>query len=130
MIHRLPALLRHLLVGLACVVWVAGASGTQLHDVLYTHVWCAEHGVVEHGSEIAVADVHGSGPMVRSADSSSHGEACGFDGVPPAAWRLPATAPVLAYVLPLYRLSPIALAQAPRGPPLRFAPKTSPPLAA
>jgi hypothetical protein len=132
MLFHLPLLLRRVLIGWACVVWVVGSSGTQLHAVLYTHVICAEHGVVEHAADAAVAttSAHDEGPSVRSADESAHGEACPFDCVPSSAALIPISAPALAYVITFAETSLVPLAGAPCGPPLAYAPKTSPPFVA
>lgn len=130
MFFRRHPLLHRLLVGWACVVWVAGASGSQLHELLYTHVMCAEHGVLEHAPDgINASSDEDQGPSIRSADRSSHGEACPFQCIPSSAAVLPAPAAALAYVIEFVEPALIVHTAAPRGPPLAYAPKTSPPVA-
>jgi len=122
--------LRRILIGWACVLWILGSGGTQLHDVMYTHIMCPEHGVLEHAPDTAdVASAHDSGPSILSADKSSHGEECPFECIPSSAALVPAPAPGLAYVLKFAEPSPFVHVGAPRGPPLAYAPKTSPPIA-
>jgi len=130
MIRRLRAQrLFRLYVGLLCVLWIGGTLNIQLHDALYTHVVCADHGVVEHGTEVHAEAADHDGTSITEEDASEHGEACPMQGVPSFAPTVPAaiasSAPMVSPTTP----SPLVDPAAPRGPPLAYAPKTSPPIA-
>lgn len=124
--HRRHPLLRALFGVLACLAWVSGTVGPQLHHVFVQHVLCEEHGVVEHASSRAreVADT----PSIQE-DESDHGEICALECVQRFAPSVRAPGPQIAleggYPAPIPLVDPAA----PRGPPLRYAPKTSPPAA-
>jgi hypothetical protein len=120
--------MRRLLAACACVVWILGSAGDLLHGVMVTHVLCQEHGVVEHAPDAVHADPdHDAAPSVRSAQQSSHGEECPLECIPGSSALVPTPALGLAYVLTPAQRSPFVYQGAPRGPPLAFAPKTSPP---
>ncbi len=128
-------MLRQLLTAATCVLWVVGSVSMQLHDIFNAHVVCAEHGVVEHvelADGTAQADAtaqHDDGPAISAADTSDHGEACPLQGIPsfgPAIAQASLSGPPLVSWLPP---DPLVVPGAPRGPPLAYAPKTSPPVA-
>lgn len=102
--------------------WLGALGATQVHRYAVTHVVCEEHGeVVEIEAEAAEEAV------AKPAPGERHDHGCDLLGV-----GGPATVPetprpfVAAETLPPPR--PVAaLPAAPRGPPLAYAPKTSPP---
>lgn len=125
----MPHLGRALVVLLACVV-LSGALATRVHDVVARHVVCPEHGHLEelHHSDRPTTPLAGliSGRTAATAHTQDHGclfLAGFFSSRPPAQEH--AAVPAVAGLL----REPSLPAGAPRVPPLRFAPKTSPPLA-
>ncbi len=130
MVRRHP-LIGRALATLAMVLWVVGSMCVQLHEALYVHVMCAEHGVVEHvESGQRVGPDGGEGPSLAVLPTADHGEACTDHALPSVPPSLPglivSTAPTLALPAP----APLVDQGAPRGPPLGYAPKTSPPVCA
>ena len=116
-----------LLTGL--FAWFVGSFAAVLHNVVVQHVVCAEHGeLVELDAlDNTVASAHASGPEIRSAaPDAAHGHDCMFDLVVFDGMTISDPSEL---VLPLVwsSTSLLAIAEAPRGPPLAYAPKTSPP---
>jgi hypothetical protein len=127
---RRHPLLRAFLVGLVGVVWAAGVGGSQLHSLLVSHVVCTEHGVVEHVPDRAEAGASSeAGPSIQSADRGAHGEDCGLNCVPNSSIDLLPAPGAVAVVVTAAEPCVLVDAAAPRGPPLAYAPKTSPPAA-
>jgi hypothetical protein len=114
---------------LALCSFVALPMEAGLHAAAAVHVYCDEHGVVEHAAN---ADGDESGPTgLRSATEDGLHQDCALDAICFAPLLAPARAQAADRL-------PAAVASAPRppllgpltrtGPPLlRFAPKTSPP---
>ena len=117
---------------LLIVTWLTGATSSQIHGMVARHVVCPEHGKLEevHGHLDDGHEHHEldelSAPGTTLHHSGDHGCVflAGF-----------ASAGQPTFITPLVHLeadSPDPLppgAAGPRAPPLRFAPKTSPPLA-
>ena len=130
MIRRLRAQhLFRLYVCVLCVLWVGGTLNIQLHDALYTHVVCADHGVVEHGAEVHAGAGDSDGLSLTAGDATDHGEACPMQGVPSFAPTVPSAVASAALLASLPTPTPLVDLAAPRSPPLAYAPKTSPPVA-
>ncbi len=118
-----------LLLGL--MVWLLGSLAQQIHLAAVVHVVCADHGEVveiDRGHAHAAVDDRAAGPRLEApVDGPAHEHGCDLDD----ALRFALAAPDASHALP----APRALVQrrlslpvgAPRGPPLAFAPKTSPP---
>ncbi|MCP4806372.1 MAG: hypothetical protein GY913_35225 [Proteobacteria bacterium] len=113
--------MKRVLLLLSAVAWLVASFATTVHEIETQHVVCAEHGeVVEvHGGEVIPDGVHVSAP-----DGHEHG--CAFDLVGEDTIEL-ATASTAPLLLPSARSVLLDPSQAPRGPPLVDAPKTSPP---
>lgn len=121
----------HASLALGLLLWVTGSWANQLHEYLVLHAVCADHGeVVElaaHGAEAAHAhDRQASIGEAHPDDEHDHGCASllatwhGLPGAPPL------TPPL---VVKPHRAVRVWAHAAPRGPPLAWAPKTSPPRA-
>lgn len=106
---------------LGAVAWLIAGLATTLHEVETQHVVCAEHGetVEIHGGEQASDGVQVSAPQ-------EHEHGCAFDLVGEESVEI-AGATVTPLLLPTARSVLLDPSQAPRGPPLVDAPKTSPP---
>jgi hypothetical protein len=117
---------------LLVVAWLAAATSSQVHGLVIQHVVCPEHGKTEeihrHIEDGADQDERDqlAAPAGSSVHSGDHGclFLAGFLSSDPP----PSTSPVASprTVAPTSR-APVA--NGPRAPPLRYAPKTSPPLA-
>ncbi len=105
---------------LLCIAWLFGGVLGELHHVIEAHVVCAEHGVIEHDVEAATdADADG--------DADEHGDQCQDDLVPALPVPIPGQAISLAATDTPLPITPLVDGFSARGPPLSFAPKTSPP---
>lgn len=126
--RRLPANVLRLVALLATLSWLGGSIAQLAHAALVQHVVCDEHGEVV---ELAEGAQHHDVDRVEIAvpDAEDHGHGCDFEHATftAASLELPA-APVPALV-PVPTTNDLVRAAPPRGPPLAYAPKTSPPLA-
>ncbi len=112
-----------MLVGLCA--WLGGSVAQLVHEAVVTHVVCPEHGeVLELDGQAKAARADAS--EIRSASPDLHEHACDFELVTFAS-TVPALAAWTGPAVPALDSHPLARAQAPRGPPLAYAPKTSPP---
>lgn len=112
---RLP-----LLLGL--LAFLVASTGALLHDILVQHEVCDEHGeVVEIDPNADADEDHG--------DEDEHDHDCSFEGLATLATSELPTVDLPRADLPPHA-APDLTAAAPRGPPLAFAPKTSPPASA
>jgi hypothetical protein len=117
--------LRFLAMVVALVAWVGGATAFEEDEHASLHVDCFEHGQVE---ELRGSQVEKAAPGAYSTDrDAGRHHACEFAGCVMAA-----APPPVAVVPSCFRVARIAAAVAvrpgaPRGPPLAYAPKTSPP---
>ena len=107
------------------LAWVAGWGATLLHHVRTVHVVCEVHGdVVDVGHASASGDDRAVVTSLDAADQHDHD--CGFLALGVA--RASAPGKVFAHFLTEHRQDdPAPAVRAPRGPPLVYAPKTSPP---
>lgn len=122
---------RALLLALSAVLWMLGATAQQLHQLTVRHITCPEHGEVLELSAAQGDDSVGSAPQDLPSVSDATGDldhdlGCGVPALVHAAsfthqpsWTAPDDAPLLSH--------PAAHAHPARGPPLAYAPKTSPP---
>ena len=128
--RRWPTLTR-LFLTLGLFAWVFGSFASGLHYILVEHVICADHGeVVEldrHGHTAMATPESSDQTAISSTGSHGHPDhGCSDDladriGVPAIAWVAP-------YVHTSRRVADVQRGvDAPRGPPLAYAPKTSPP---
>jgi hypothetical protein len=127
MLRRIP-LLRTIALLLA-FAWLAAGLSSQIHHLMVQHVVCPEHGKIQ-GIHLEDGDHHDLAQLASPEDSRFHGDhgclfLAGFFSSPPPAV---VEAPVHVWSPPGVT-APIADALGARAPPLRFAPKTSPPLA-
>ena len=113
-----------LLAGL--LAWVFGQWAALKHQVEVLHIRCAEHGeVIEVGTD-ADAAVHSDVAQISAPDDEEHEHGCKvlpLNEAKSQAIKLTALLSSPVYIAPL-KGTPAA----PRGPPLAYAPKTSPPL--
>lgn len=120
--------LRRFALLLGAVAWVSGWSASLVHQSLTLHVTCETHGdVVDvgHGASFVSADDHHDVIGALDADDA-HDHDCAFQALGLA--RIPHVAGVVAHVASFTRQDdPAPTIRAPRGPPLAYAPKTSPP---
>lgn len=107
------------------VAWVGGLTAQVLHEAAVAHVVCAEHGEITelHDGEREAA------PAVTDAGDEDHDHDCDLAGLPGFGPGEIAIGAVVAPPLAVERPAPEPwTADAPaRGPPLTWAPKTSPP---
>ena len=112
----------------AAVLWAWSVGAGQVHRLLVDHVVCDAHD--------ETVEVHrGAGPSAEASDD--HGPTWAAPTPHPehgcaTATVVPHEPPPFVVLLAVSRLSwktadPLALSEAPRGPPLAYAPKTSPP---
>jgi len=117
-----------LLIGL--LAWLCTTSAQQVHEAVVQHIRCADHGqLVEVDSHTSHADASASldgNDSNDSNDSDEHDQHCDLDLS--LAVALPTLTPPLVPHLGRWapEQQPPQLG-APRGPPLTWAPKTSPP---
>lgn len=134
--NRLRTRAAHACLALGLLVWVVSSWANGLHEYLVLHAVCAEHGETielaagDHDpADSASAHEDERQASIRAAhDEDDHDHGCAsllasWQGLPPA----PALPPI-AFVKP-HRSPTIWAHAAPRGPPLAWAPKTSPPRA-
>ena len=126
---------------LACgaVAWLLGGVGAVVHQALVQHVVCAEHGQVEelvnssHG-DLSASDVsistqrseHDTASLYSDNISDNHDHDCSLDLTSQTA-----ASSLTRSALPQSTAHHIAIfltrVAPPRGPPLAYSPKTSPP---
>jgi hypothetical protein len=111
----------------AALVWVWSVCAGQLHELRAIHAVCAEHGHLVDVAASTDGEAHDDapGPTVRAATAiDDHG--CVIEVLVPLE---PSPVVLLRAVhrLAFPLVDPLAARQAPRGPPLAYAPKTSPP---
>lgn len=121
--------IRSLVLALGLLTWILGLTAQQVHQLLVVHVTCPEHGeVVELSSDDEpAAHAEQSGPSWQLPDGDlDHDQVCGvptlsLGGLASASVRSPLPQ-VVEFDHGLRPRQHLA-----RGPPLAFAPKTSPP---
>lgn len=127
---RLRAIFVRLMVVAAMLAWVGGQLASTIHQLETVHLRCAEHGhtiEIERSEVAAAGHVHAEqDELVAAADCGEHEPHCLHQLLPqtPLAAVTPTTGlPALAHpALPFAAHHHDA-----RGPPLAYAPKTSPP---
>jgi len=99
-----------------------------MHEALVQHAVCAEHGeVVELDGEV-ISAAPANGPQLRALDLvDEHEHGCGFDLVLVDEVVISPAVDATAAAAVLPEPGPMATPGTPRGPPLAYAPKTSPP---
>lgn len=114
-----------LLAGL--LAWVLGQWASLKHQIEVLHVRCAQHGeLIEVAAEDAESALHAEVAQVSAPDAEEHEHGC----------HIPLQSDVHLQVIkltsslsePVYIAPVRGIPGAPRGPPLAYAPKTSPPL--
>lgn len=108
------------------LAWLTGLGAQQIHRIAVLHVVCADHGVILEVSGAEGPELTAQTPSVGEAPTLEHDHDCALQGITTAAVAPPAHAtppPRPEHVKELRH----RLAQAPRAPPLSYAPKTSPP---
>ena len=109
---------------LAAMVWLVATFMTEWHEIVVPHARCPEHGEL---LQVAPAR-HGNGPELAVAPNDPHHDACAFHqlgGVRLTTLRVTLLAPEPTPPDEVLELASIRLASSA----LRFAPKTSPPIA-
>ena len=112
---------------LGAVAWVLGWSASLVHQSVTVHVECEVHGdLVDVGHQgFVAADAHDVAKSLAPADDHDHD--CSLHALGVA--RVPLVHGPVAQVDRIVRVDePFPALNAPRGPPLRYAPKTSPPV--
>lgn len=114
----------HIALALIAALCQAGVIvGSVVHEASTVHVVCEDHG---HVLEL---DDHHEAPFEDGLSAGEHDEhehGCAFAGAGFGADVPAHTGVALPQVPPLVAVSTVS-PDAPRGPPLAFAPKTSPP---
>ncbi len=108
----------------AALAWAMGSVAAVLHEASTVHVVCDDHGhVLELEAGHVDAPVHDT---LSQGEHDDHDHGCAFA---PASTGVEATAQSDTTIpsVPPLALRPSVRPDAPRGPPLAFAPKTSPP---
>lgn len=128
MSRRLHILRRFALL-FGALAWVSGWGASLVHQSLTLHVTCEAH-----GDRVDVDNHHGAasasaaeGDVVRSLDAlDAHDHDCGLQALGVA--RVAKVSVPKAFAQRVGRHDdPVPAIRAPRGPPLAYAPKTSPP---
>ncbi|MEQ1502918.1 MAG: hypothetical protein ABMB14_11845 [Myxococcota bacterium] len=111
-------------------VWVVSTGASELHEIVVRHTICPEHGELielpNPGPRASAGSDADHGPVAVAGTGSHRDDGC--LGLPPIPDR-----PAGAHRVPLVTRAclvtsdPTADPAAPRGPPLAYAPKTSPP---
>lgn len=116
---------------LTLLAWVSTGSAALVHEYIVAHVICADHGeVVElapgHHDLTASAD-H---PSLRDAPlgSDHHDHGCALPAMPAPPDVLPHFTMPAIHLIASWPTQAVVSLRAPRPPPLRYAPKTSPPV--
>ncbi|MCK6524945.1 hypothetical protein L6R49_26375 [Myxococcota bacterium] len=133
---------RAALLFMALLAWTMGLGARLVHRIEVTHVVCAAHGALMELNEAPTSvaandearpddgqDEDGQGDDSQDDDShEDHDHDCSLDGVSAAA--LASAPPALGFPWALAQAHDDRAARLPlaRGPPLAFAPKTSPPV--
>ncbi len=117
--------LAHVFLLMGLVAWVVGVGARYVHAASETHQVCAEHGEL-------VDVAHDSQPsdqlqITSAVPDGDHSHDCALQAMPGFAIQVTSTAPL---VLPkqIAKSERSVRTDPARGPPLAFAPKTSPPL--
>lgn len=110
--------------------WLFGTFAGGLHALLVRHVVCAEHGemveVDRHGDEVSAHEAL-DGDVIRAAvGHGEHDHDCADELTNRTGLSNPSWAGVVGRRVKR-PVAPLTGAEAPRGPPLAYAPKTSPP---
>ena len=125
MVH-LPRQLRVAALLLAALAWMVCDALSEYHQLVVQHVVCPEHGelleLAQDGAQ------HGSGQhqVLPASGLSDHGHGCSLQGLP-SPEGASAAPNVVQHPARITQAPLLAQALAPRGPPLAYAPKTSPP---
>jgi hypothetical protein len=132
---RRPARVR-LIAGLLACAWALLPVGTLIDALLGKHVYCAEHGAIEHAGRPMAAATERTGAhddsarSVRGTDAADgeHGEICRFAQMTTREFRAASAIAVADAPAPLPAMQPPAPAPVPAPVAiLAFAPKSSPP---
>lgn len=132
MLRRSPTLVR-LVMCVGLCAWLFGSFASGLHALLVRHVVCEEHGqLVEldhHQAQAATEPSDDAVTVTAAAGHDSHDHGC-TDELTDRSGLAQAHG-VAAVGRRIKRsVEPLRGAEAPRGPPLAYAPKTSPPVVA
>ncbi len=120
---RLRRHLRSLLFSLTVVSWISGQLAVSIHQATTWHTRCIEHGEL---IEVSSAHANATSQSIHAPDSG-HEHGCSLQDVLSLA-SIPPGAVQTALPSPCPELPLLTAAGGARAPPLRFAPKTSPPL--
>jgi hypothetical protein len=112
---------------LASLVWLWTVIVGQIHDLRVLHVVCPEHHEVIELHPSAVADDgHHRAELTAGASAHAHDHGCVIGSFPSLGTPTgPAVVRLALRVRPIGE--PVPVSPPARGPPLDYAPKTSPP---
>lgn len=121
----------------ALLAWVISGTAALEHQYAVAHVWCAEHGELmeldrdrtsasaSEGVTASASDGVTVSELRVSAEHHDHG--CCLPGTATPTDELPVLLNPPVVSLPAWPAMAVTTTLAPRGPPLVYAPKTSPP---
>jgi len=123
MVRRsLPA---RLFLVLAATAWALGLIATTLHVLKVRHALCPDHGaVVELSASFGHTGEKGTSVLPAGQDKHDHG--CALTGIAPPVGARASTGRIARASVPVELARPAAPTFS--APPLRDAPKTSPPV--
>lgn len=125
--HRFTSFAARAVAFVAMVLWAGANTASGVHAYRVLHVVCSEHGEL---SDVQLTDGSDHGHAAKTATASAgavaHPDHCAFAQL--SIDRAPrAKAPGAALSEALVTSDPTVDPGIPRGPPLAYAPKTSPP---
>lgn len=119
--HRRPS---RAFLALAGLLWIWAFCAQQIHGATVVHVVCPEHGEV---TELAPGGAPVDHATISALPDGEHHDGCALPAIAPA--LLPtALAPLHPQEAPELLPSLRPILPDVRGPPLTYAPKTSPPV--
>ena len=109
------------------IAWVLGIGAKQLHAIESVHMVCPEHGELVDMAPSASKAHLATSEISADESADDHGHDCALQAISTfATVGVTYTPPRLPKQIPIS--SPNIRSESPRGPPLSYAPKTSPPL--
>lgn len=127
---QVRAVLVRLVVLAAMLAWTGGQLASTLHKLETVHIRCAEHGHVieiERSTVASAGHVHAPQDELRAASDCGEHEAHCLHQLLPQTPAVSAAAPMGLPALAHPASLPSVHQHDARGPPLAYAPKTSPP---
>jgi hypothetical protein len=116
---------------LTLLAWVSAGSAALVHEYTVSHVICADHGeVVELGPGHQDVIAQAGHPTARDAPlgADQHDHGCALPAMPTPPDVLPNFTMPAVHFVAFWPTQSVVSLRAARPPPLRYAPKTSPPV--